>query len=74
MSFVQILAELCTPENVSSVPGPDIIPTVAGVEPDSTLGLTYYFTQAELQELLESERLTQLRLLGQDAAQLPMSD
>lgn len=72
--ILQILAELSTPENVSNIPGQDIISTVAGVESDSTLGLTYYFTQSELQELLESERQTQLKLLGQDVAQLPMSD
>ena len=71
---MQILAELSPPENVGSVPGQDIVPTVAGVESDSTLGLTYYFTQSELQELLECERLTQIRLLGQHDSQLPMSD
>lgn len=42
--------------------GDEIIPLVAGTDPDKSTGLTYYFTQQELKQLLELERLTQLQI------------
>ena len=65
--LLQILAELADSDTISSVPGVDIIESVAGTESDSTVGLTYYFTQTELQELLESERCTQLSVLASNS-------
>ena len=62
--LLQIMAELATSDTINSVPGHNIIETVAGTESDSTLGLTYYFIQSELQELLESERCMQLSILA----------
>lgn len=58
------MAELATGNTLNLVPGHEIIETVAGIQSE-TLGLTYYFTQSELQELLECERCTQLSLLKQ---------
>ena len=42
--------------------GDGIIPLVAGTDADKSTGLTYYFTQQELKQLLELERLTQLQI------------
>lgn len=42
--------------------GGEIIPLVAGTDSDKSTGLTYYFTQQELKQLLELERLTQLQI------------
>ena len=42
--------------------GDAIIPLVAGMDSDKSTGLTYYFTQQELKQLLELERLTQLQI------------
>lgn len=63
------MAEIAAEQNISFVPGQDIVETVAGTQSDSTFGLTYYFTQSELQELLECERCTQLSLLTQQQQQ-----
>ena len=43
----------------------DIIALVAGTESDKPTGLAYYFLQQELQQLLETERLTELALMSQ---------
>ena len=45
--------------------GHEIIPLVAGSESDNATGLIYYFTQQELQQLLEFDRMTELVLMGQ---------
>ena len=42
--------------------GHEIIPLVAGPEAEKSIGLTYYFTQQELKQLLETERLTELAI------------
>lgn len=42
--------------------GDEIVPLVAGTDSDKSTGLTYYFTQQELKQLLEFERLTQLQI------------
>ncbi len=44
--------------------GDRIVPLVAGIESDKSTGLMYYFTQHELQQLLETERLTELSLIS----------
>ena len=44
--------------------GDKIGPLVAGTESGKHTGLTYFITQQELQQLVETERLTELSLMG----------
>ena len=62
---VQILLEIAAPIGSGSVLGHEIIPLVAGKDSDNAAGLTYYFTQQEIQQLLEVERSTELVLMSQ---------
>ena len=49
---------------ISNGLGAEIVPLVAGTESDKHTGLMYFFTQQEMQQLLEIERLTELNLMG----------
>ena len=59
---VQVLLEGAPSCGFGPELGDGIIPLVAGTDADKSTGLTYYFTQQELQQLLELERVTQLQI------------
>ena len=61
---MQTLIELSTQGEVSSELGEHIIPLLAGATPDKSFGLAYFFTQRQLQDILETERQTQLMLMA----------
>lgn len=56
--------ELMPQGEINQELGQQIIPLVAGEEPGKSTGLTFYFTQRQLQHILECERQTQLALIG----------
>ena len=62
MPGVQLLLEEFPSCGLGPELGLEIIPLVAGTDADKSTGLTYYFTQQELKQLLEIERLTELQI------------
>ena len=59
---MQVLLEEALSYGLGPEVGDGIIPLVAGTDADKSTGLTYYFTQQELKQVLELERLTQLQI------------
>ena len=62
---VQIILDTAAAMGAGSELGHEIIHIVAGKDPNKATGLSYYFTQLELQQLLEIERSTELVLMSQ---------
>ncbi|KAL0028314.1 hypothetical protein WJX79_009606 [Trebouxia sp. C0005] len=60
----QVLLEMTKQGEIGADLGDKIIPLVSGTESDKHTGLMYFFTQQELQQLLEYERLTDLSLMA----------
>jgi len=61
---VQVLLEMTKQGEIGADLGDKIVPLVSGTESDKHTGLMYFFTQQELQQLLEHERLTDLSLMA----------
>ena len=61
---MQVLLEMTEQGELDANFGNKIVPLVAGTESGKHTGLTYFFTQQELQQLVETERLTELSLMG----------
>ncbi|KAL0039521.1 hypothetical protein WJX77_000542 [Trebouxia sp. C0004] len=60
----QVLLEMTKQGEIGADLGDKIVPLVSGTESDKHTGLMYFFTQQELQQLLEYERLTDLSLMA----------
>ncbi len=63
-AVVQVLLEMTKDGEIGADLGDKIVPLVSGTGSDKHTGLMYFFTQQELQQLLEHERLTHLSLMA----------
>ena len=61
---MQILLDMMQHGDPGVDVGDRIVPLVAGIEADKHMGLMFFFTQNELQQLLEFERVSELCLMS----------
>ena len=60
---MQVIIELFPQAEIAGL-GEQVIPLVAGTEPGKSTGLSYYFSQKQLRQILQYERQTQISLMG----------